>query len=365
MGGGIRNPSLLLTAPLLEGGTGSTAPPSASVFSSSAVGQAFQTLQTDLQTDVPSGARPTHASVGALEDDLVRFAKARSAEPRRRRRSRLTRRAILTSMGLTQAQVTQIQSDQQAIADRDPDGDNGGGVIDLQRHDDSRAGLEHDGGFVFVVRLDSPVCDANPADGPSIRQSQWQPAHPRVVGAVEDDLDAIRMGTLSSSAAVTQVQTDAAAVLASMGMTSAQITQIQADQAAVATALQPSRRKLDLDVVGCASTSRLCSQFRRTSWAFPASRVLESETSAPRAWDQDGAACRVAGLAIGDKAVPAFRFVVVTEPRNLFFSFAGSRRIRIVARFRLSLRRLIIGGPGRVMPESDSGRSTHERIDAL
>ena len=37
------------------------------------------------------------------------------------------------------------------------------------------------------------------------------------VGQVEDDLDAIRNGTLTGTAAVTQVETDAAAVLTSMG----------------------------------------------------------------------------------------------------------------------------------------------------
>ena len=58
------------------------------------------------------------------------------------------------------------------------------------------------------------------------------------IGAVQDDLDAIRKGTLTGSAAVTQVQTDTAAVLSSMGLTSAQITQIQTDQAAVETAIQ-------------------------------------------------------------------------------------------------------------------------------
>ena len=57
LGGGMNNPSLLLTAPLLEGGSGQTAPPSPAVFSSSGVQQAFQTLQTDLKNDVPSGAQ--------------------------------------------------------------------------------------------------------------------------------------------------------------------------------------------------------------------------------------------------------------------------------------------------------------------
>ena len=54
---------------------------------------------------------------------------------------------------------------------------------------------------------------------------------------MQDDLDAIRKGTLTGTAAVTQVQTDAAAVLSSMGLTSAQVSQIQADQQAVAAAI--------------------------------------------------------------------------------------------------------------------------------
>ena len=48
-----------------------SAPPSPAVFSDSrGPGRRLQTLQTDLKADVPSGAKPTHASVGALQDDL-------------------------------------------------------------------------------------------------------------------------------------------------------------------------------------------------------------------------------------------------------------------------------------------------------
>ena len=63
-----------------------------------------------------------------------------------------------------------------------------------------------------------------------------RPSH-AAIGTVQDDLDAIRKGTLSGTAAVTQVQTDAAAVLTSMGLTSAQVSQIQADQQALAAAI--------------------------------------------------------------------------------------------------------------------------------
>jgi hypothetical protein len=95
LGGGLTNPALLLTAPLLEGGSGSTTPPSPRVFSSSAVQQAMQSLQSNLRTDVPSGARPTHESVGALEDDLDAIRKG--------------------TLSGTAAQ-TKIQSDQAAVA---------------------------------------------------------------------------------------------------------------------------------------------------------------------------------------------------------------------------------------------------------
>ena len=54
---------------------------------------------------------------------------------------------------------------------------------------------------------------------------------------LEDDLDAIRKGTLSGSAATTKVQADQAAILTSMGLTAAQVTQIQSDQQAVQTAI--------------------------------------------------------------------------------------------------------------------------------
>ena len=77
LGGGMRNPTLLLTAPLLDGANGSMTPPSPSVFSSSGVQQALQTLQTDLKNDIPSAAKPTHASIGALQDDLQTIRKGR------------------------------------------------------------------------------------------------------------------------------------------------------------------------------------------------------------------------------------------------------------------------------------------------
>ena len=76
---------------------------------------------------------------------------------------------------------------------------------------------------------------------------------------------------------MTKVQTDTAAVLASMGLTQTQITQIQADQAAVETALSRIPVVLvdvDLDP-RLRRPSRRSSRSLNTSSVFPASRVLE------------------------------------------------------------------------------------------
>ena len=56
-------------------------------------------------------------------------------------------------------------------------------------------------------------------------------------GRSQDDLDAIRKGTLSGTAASTKIQADQAAILTSMGLTQAQVTQIQSDQQALQTAI--------------------------------------------------------------------------------------------------------------------------------
>ena len=65
------------------------------------------------------------------------------------------------------------------------------------------------------------------------------------LGTVQDDLDAIRKGTLSGTAAVSQVKTDAAAVLTSLGLTSAQVSQVQADQEALASAIAADPNQAD------------------------------------------------------------------------------------------------------------------------
>ncbi len=242
LGGGMRNPILLLTAPLLDGGSGSTTPPSPSVFSSSSVQQAFQTLQTDLKSDVPANAQPTHASVGALQDDLDAIRKGTLSGTAAQTKIQADQAAILTSMGLTQAQITQIQSDQQALetaiqaaasTSTSTSGSTSGTTTSTTSSSSSATSTSTSGTWSAVQTAMQTLQTALQTDTPS----GGAPTH-ESIGAVQDDLDAIRKGTLTGSAAVTQVQTDAAAVLSSMGLTSAQITQIQADQQAVETAIQ-------------------------------------------------------------------------------------------------------------------------------
>ena len=234
LGGGMNNPTLLLTAPLLEGASGQTAPPSPGVFSSSAVQQAFQTLQTDLKTDLPSGAKPTHASVGALEDDLDAIRKGTLSGTAAQTKIQADQAAILSSTGLTQTQITQIQTDQQALE-----------TAITTASASTGTGTATSG---TATATSTPSSTASPS---STVQTAFQtlqtdlntdtPSSPTIsheaVGTVQDDLDAIRNGTLTGTAAVTQVQTDAAAVLSSMGLTAAQVTQIQSDQQALAAAI--------------------------------------------------------------------------------------------------------------------------------
>ena len=115
LGGGMSNPILYLTAPLLEGGSGSTALPTRSVISSSAVQTALQTLQSDLNNDITVGSQPTHASVGALEDTMDAIRKGTLSGTAAQTQIQSDQAAILSSMGLTQAQITQIQSDVTAV----------------------------------------------------------------------------------------------------------------------------------------------------------------------------------------------------------------------------------------------------------
>jgi antitoxin component of RelBE/YafQ-DinJ toxin-antitoxin module len=235
LGGGMRNPSLFLTAPLLVSSTGTATPPSPSVFSSSAVQTAMQTLQTDLKNDIPSGARPTHASVGQLEDDLEAIHKGTLTGTAAQTKIQTDQAAILSSMGLTQAQISQIQTDQQALetAIQSASSSSSSSTSSTSSTTTSTSGSSSSGSMSAVRTAFQTLETALQSDTPSGATATHES-----VGQVEDDLDAIRKGTLTGSAAVTQVQTDATAVLSSMGLTTTQISAIQADQQAVATALQ-------------------------------------------------------------------------------------------------------------------------------
>jgi antitoxin component of RelBE/YafQ-DinJ toxin-antitoxin module len=229
LGGGMMNPTLLLSAPLLEGGSGTSTPPSPSVMSSTAVQTAFQTLQTDLKNDTPSGAQPTHASVGALEDTLDAIRKGTLTGTAAQTQIQSDQAAILASMGLTQAQITQIQSDQTALQTAI----SSASTTTTSGTTAATASSTSTGGTSSSVQT---ALQTLQTDLENDTPSGAQATHASI-GAVEDDLDAIRKGTLTGAAAVTKVQTDAAAVLASMGLTAAQVTQIQTDQQAVQTAM--------------------------------------------------------------------------------------------------------------------------------
>ena len=243
LGGGMSNPTLLLTAPLLEGGSGESAPPSPAVFSNSAVQAAMQTLQTDLKADVPSGAKPTHASVGALQDDLDAIRKGTLSGTAASTKIQTDQAAILSSMGLTTAQVSQIQSDQQALQTA---------ISNASTAASTSTSTSGSTGTTSTSSTTGSTTTSSTAPAPSSAvqtamqtlRTDLQSDTPgaatlshEALGTVQDDLDGIRKGTLTGSAAVTQVETDAGAVLTSMGLTASQVSQIQSDQQALAAAI--------------------------------------------------------------------------------------------------------------------------------
>ena len=105
----MKDPIFLLTASLLNTGSGSTTPPSRSVLSSSAVQSAFQTLETDFNNDVSVGAQPTHASVGQLQDDLASIRKGTLTGTAATTAIQNDEAAILAEPGPDLDQVSQIQ----------------------------------------------------------------------------------------------------------------------------------------------------------------------------------------------------------------------------------------------------------------
>jgi hypothetical protein len=237
LGGAMMNPTLLLTAPLLVSGSGSTTPPSPSVMSSSSVQSALQTLQTDLKNDVAVGAQPSHESVGALQDTLEAVRKGTLTGTAAQTQIQSDQAAILTSMGLTQAQVTQIQSDQTAlqtaISSATTTTSGTASTATSTSSNGTTATSTTSSGTTSAIQT---AMQTLKTDLQNDTPSGAQPTYASI-GAVQDDLDAIRKGTLTGTAAVTKVQTDTAGVLSSMGLTATQITQIQTDQQAVESAI--------------------------------------------------------------------------------------------------------------------------------
>jgi hypothetical protein len=116
LGGGMNNPSLLLTAPLLEGGTGQAAPLSPGVFAESAVQTALQTLRTELKKDMKDNSPASRAAIGTVQDDLDAIRNGTLSGTAAVTQVQTDAAAVLTSMGLTSGQVSQVQADQQAVA---------------------------------------------------------------------------------------------------------------------------------------------------------------------------------------------------------------------------------------------------------
>ncbi len=250
LGGGMSNPTLLLTAPLLDTASSGTTPPSRAVMSSSAVQTALQTLQTDYNNDVATGAQPTHASVGALQDTLDAIHKGTLTGTAAQTQIQTDQAAILSSMGLTSAQITQLQTDATALQNAMTSASSATTSGTASTATAASTSTSASGTASTVQTAMQTLRTDLQTDTPSGAQPTQAS-----IGALKDDLDAIRKGTLTGSAAVSQVQTDAAAVLSSMGLTSAQITQIQTDQQAVQTAMQASSSSSATTTASSSSTS--------------------------------------------------------------------------------------------------------------
>ncbi len=247
LGGGIKSPVFLLTASLLNSGSGSTTLPSRSVLSSTAVQSAFQTLQTDLADDVTVGSKPTHATVGQLEDDLQSIRKGTLTGSAATSAIQADEAAILTSMGLSSSQVSQIQSDLQAVQSAIQSASSSGtgsttssgtaSTTTSGTASTTTSGTASSPGSTTPSSAVQSGFQTLQSDLKSDLSSNGQPTNASV-GQVEDDVNAIQKGTLTGSQAVTTVQTDTAAVFSSMGLSQTQITQIQTDQTALASAIQ-------------------------------------------------------------------------------------------------------------------------------
>ncbi len=267
LGGGIRDPLYLLTAPLLQATSGSTTLPTRAALGSSPVQSAFQTLKTDFNSAVAVGAAPTHASIGQLENDLVSIRKGTLTGTAATTAIQTDEAGILTSMGLSTTQVAQIQSDIQNVATAIQTGSStttgATGSTPMSVTPTSIATP------TSLPWMNSPPMGSTttmPPTSPSTPSTTTPPTISAVqtafqtlqtdlknavpvgaqpsyaaIGKVQDDLTAIARGTLTGSSALSTVQADTGAVLTSEGLTSSQVTQIQADQAALGVAIQAAQ----------------------------------------------------------------------------------------------------------------------------
>ena len=291
LGGGIKNPVFLLTASLLNDGSGSSTPSSQGVLSSSAVKTAFQTLESDFSSDVSVGAQPTHASVGKLQDDLGSIRKGTLTGSAATTAIQNDEAAILASLGLSSTQVSQIQSDLQAIqtAIQSTSSSSSSATTPSSSSPSSPNSTASPGNWTPPTWSGSTTTGSST---PSAVQTAFQTlqtdlksANPNgtqptqaSIGQVQDDLTAIAKGTLTGSQAVTQVQTDTAAVLSSEGLTATQITQIQSDQAAIQSAIQTNMSQPSS--AGSTSTSSSSSSTSIASAA--SSSISDAERAAPK-----------------------------------------------------------------------------------
>ncbi len=262
LGGAAKNPLLFLTAPIVDGS--STTPPSPAVFSNSSVQSAVQTLQTDLENDIPSGAKPTHASIGQLQDDLDSIRKGTLTGTAATTAIQNDQAAILKSMGLTPTQITQIQSDQAAVQTAIQTASASTSTATSSSSSSSSTSMAPPATPPGMSSAVQTAMQTLQSDLSTDTPSGAKPTH-ESIGQVEDDLDAIRNGTLTGSAAVTQVETDTAAVLSSEGLTQTQITQIQADQAAVATAIE-ANQPASTSSTSTSSTSTSSTSTQSATW---------------------------------------------------------------------------------------------------
>lgn len=80
-----------------------------------AVQTAFDALKTELKNDVPSGAKPSYASIGTLMDDLDAIKNGTLTGSDATTKVQADEAAALTAIGVTADQITAIQADEAAL----------------------------------------------------------------------------------------------------------------------------------------------------------------------------------------------------------------------------------------------------------